>query len=380
MTSQTSSPQTQAAPIASVMPPIVIIADDLTGACDSAAAFLCKAEAVRVLLDPARAQAGAAIVTAISTETRNQSAVDAAQRVECTRAKFRDIHGTEIIFKKIDSAGRGYLVVETMAALRAWGRTLALVAPAFPDAGRRVSNGVLGIRDSAGQDSSLNLMTMFQEECGDTVDLLPVGEVDELERGIRRALDRGIRVLLCDSETQEDLVRLAGVASRIQQPLLWTGSAGLASALAYQFPPARSTKPIDYSWTEGRTLLFVGTEHPLTALQVSHLQQSVGGVASSIHRVQWNDSSAENVRSAFAESSVSTLILTGGDTAAFVLKALKAHAIRLAGELAPGIPWGFIEGGEAHGCAVVTKSGGFGQHDALTKVFQFCSRRVCAPA
>jgi uncharacterized protein YgbK (DUF1537 family) len=40
--------------------------------------------------------------------------------------------------------------------------------------------------------------------------------------------------------------------------------------------------------------------------------------------------------------------------------ALEAHSFILQGELAPGIPWGLVQGGDAHGCVVVTKSGGFG--------------------
>ena len=380
MTAQFSSPSAQSAPIASEMPPIIILADDLTGACDSAAAFLGKADAVRVLLHPVGARANARTVTAVSTETRNQSSADATRAVERTRMAFQKVQGTEIIFKKIDSAGRGHQAAETMAALTAWKVPLALVAPAFPEAGRTVSNGVLHIRDSAQQDTSLNLTAVFETECGNGVDLLPVGTEDQLEQGIRRALDRGTRVLLCDSETQQDLDRLAAAAYRIQKPILWTGSAGLASGLAFQFPPARSAMPIDYVWPEGRTLLFVGTGHPVTVLQVLHLQKSAGAAASNIHRIQWNNSSAEYVRSAFSESPVAVLILTGGDTATFVLQTLNADAIRLAGELAPGVPWGFVEGGEADGCVIVTKSGGFGQQDTLTKASNFLARRVCEPA
>ena len=380
MTAQFSSPSTQSAPIASEMPPVIILADDLTGACDSAAAFLGKADAVRVLLHPVGARANARTVTAVSTETRNQSSADATRAVERTRMAFQKVQGTEIIFKKIDSAGRGHQAAETMAALTAWKVPLALVAPAFPEAGRTVSNGVLHIRDSAQQDTSLNFTAVFETECRNGVDLLPVGTEDQLEQGIRRALDRGTRVLLCDSETQQDLDRLAAAAYRIQKPILWTGSAGLASGLASQFPPARSAMPIDYVWPEGRTLLFVGTGHPVTVLQVLHLQESAGAAASNIHRIQWNNSSAEYVRSAFSESPVAVLILTGGDTAAFVLQTLNADAIRLAGELAPGVPWGFVEGGEADGCVIVTKSGGFGQQDTLTKAFNFSARRVCEPA
>jgi uncharacterized protein YgbK (DUF1537 family) len=63
-----------------------------------------------------------------------------------------------------------------------------------------------------------------------------------------------------------------------------------------------------------------------------------------------------------------------------VLRALRASSIRLAGELAPGIPWGIIEGGEADGLLVVTKSGGFGTHDALIQVLNLSTRSAHASA
>ncbi|HKO17470.1 MAG TPA: nucleotide-binding domain containing protein, partial [Acidobacteriaceae bacterium] len=117
-----------------------------------------------------------------------------------------------------------------------------------------------------------------------------------------------------------------------------------------------------------------------TSLQVSHLEREPATAALEIHRIEWNDSSVEYVRKTFSASPVATLILTGGDTAALVLGALNARAVRLAGELAPGVPWGFVEGGDADGCAVLTKSGGFGQEDMLTNAVHFCVRRVCASA
>jgi uncharacterized protein YgbK (DUF1537 family) len=72
---------------------------------------------------------------------------------------------------------------------------------------------------------------------------------------------------------------------------------------------------------------------------------------------------------------VAALILTGGDTAAFVQRSLGASRIELGGELARGIPWGFVEGGVADGCVVITKSGGFGDRDTLVQAFEFCERR-----
>lgn len=77
---------------------------------------------------------------------------------------------------------------------------------------------------------------------------------------------------------------------------------------------------------------------------------------------------ATRIRSAFRSRKPQALILTGGETALLTVRALEAHSFILQGELAPGIPWGSIQGGMAHGCTVVTKSGGFGAPTAFNEI------------
>jgi len=71
-------------------------------------------------------------------------------------------------------------------------------------------------------------------------------------------------------------------------------------------------------------------------------------------------SPAARIRSAFGSYAPQALILTGGETAQLAVHALGAHSFILQGEFGPGIPWGVVQGGDAHGLTVVTKSGGFG--------------------
>jgi uncharacterized protein YgbK (DUF1537 family) len=215
---------------------------------------------------------------------------------------------------------------------------------------------------------------------------LSTGSEQHLAQGIARALTKGTRILLCDSTTPADLERLAAAGRQMQQPLLWAGSAGLAHALAEKLAPFIPI-PIPNPKTasppaqrHGRTLLFIGTPHPVTSLQVAHLEHESGGLDRAIHRIPCAAASEQEVVAAFATRPVAALILTGGDTASFVLRALGASSIALAGEIARGIPWGFIEGGMADGCIVVTKSGGFGQREALLQAFEFCERRFSEPA
>jgi uncharacterized protein YgbK (DUF1537 family) len=77
---------------------------------------------------------------------------------------------------------------------------------------------------------------------------------------------------------------------------------------------------------------------------------------------------AGRIRSAFQSHAPQALILTGGETAQLAVRALAAHSFILQGEFAPGIPWGTMQGGEAHGCTVVTKSGGFGLPSAFNDI------------
>jgi uncharacterized protein YgbK (DUF1537 family) len=362
---------------------VFLLADDLTGACDSGAAFLASGHSVRVMLDTASPHGHhSESVLAFTTETRNLSPEQAAKLVTGVVANLKNASSPHLLFKKVDSAARGHFGAEILAALNASGAVFALVAPSFPQAGRTVHAGILSIRDAAAQDTTVALRDLFYTIDDAHIATLAAAAEPELEQGIARALATGIRVLLCDAQTQADLERLAAVASRMQQPILWTGSAGLAYALTATRPASSPAAPLQPTQREGRTILFVGTDHPVTTLQVSHLEADTSD--HTIHRVNWKKPSHQEIRASFAAAPTAALVLTGGETAAFVLRALGASSILLAGELAPGIPWGLIEGGAADGCIAVTKSGGFGAHDILLHAFEFCNRicngRACAPA
>jgi uncharacterized protein YgbK (DUF1537 family) len=369
--------------------PIIIIADDLTGACDSGIAFVRIGCSMRVLLDAShphlesiqQLQAhGDRSGLALTTETRNGSPEQARQRVLDCMAALGPILSATLLFKKIDSAGRGHLGMEISTTLQASGAALALVAPAFPAAGRTVHSGILKIRDYSGQDAAIPLANLFPHEDASRVASLPLGTKQQIEQGIERALVQGIRILLCDSTTQADLETLAAAALEIEQPLLWSGSAGLAHALGSMIPVSAPIAPPPNAHRSGRTLLFVGTPHLVTDLQVSRLQQQSSDIHRNVLRVSWATTAEREIVAAFTAEPVAALILTGGDTAMFVLGALGASSIVLAGEIAPGIPWGVIEGGLAGGCIVITKSGGFGHPVSLVEAFDFCERRACETA
>ena len=96
--------------------PVSIVADDLTGACDSGVAFLSAGRSVRVVLDPARLDRiprEPETVLAVTTETRAATSAEAAQQVARALELLQNKSTAPILFKKIDSAARGNVAAET---------------------------------------------------------------------------------------------------------------------------------------------------------------------------------------------------------------------------------------------------------------------------
>src|SRR2546428_435100 len=116
--------------------PLTIVADDLTGACDTGALFAARGPVpVTVWPDPPLH----APVGVVDTESRALNPVDAARRVS---GVARNLARTRF-FKKIDSTLRGPIGAEIDALLRATSSPGALVCPALPAEHRVVVERVL---------------------------------------------------------------------------------------------------------------------------------------------------------------------------------------------------------------------------------------------
>ena len=109
---------------------VTIIADDLTGACDTGSLFAGEGPVPLAIWPAAPARAAVCLV---DTESRAAGEDDAAARVTRVPAMAPATR----YFKKIDSTLRGHIGPEVDALMRAAGVTTALVCPAFP-AQRRI--------------------------------------------------------------------------------------------------------------------------------------------------------------------------------------------------------------------------------------------------
>jgi D-threonate/D-erythronate kinase len=335
---------------------IVLLADDLTGACDAAAAFLRTGRTVRVWFGSTVEFSAPESVQAFNTESRSLSPQRAARLVEQAVMNL-GTNANSLFFKKVDSAARGPFAAEILAAHRALSTRAVLLAPAFPSAGRTVRNGVLHIEDASGESKQIPIAGLFP--------LLTRSRVAQISNPgeLPAAVDSGNTILVCDSATQADLDALARAAQTLPG-LLLAGSAGLAHAFAslnqMKLPPL-------FLPSVSQTLIVAGSPHPVTELQLDRLD-TIRFPNVTILQIRHQFRAAARVRSAFRSATPQALILTGGETALLASRALEAHSFILQGELAPGIPWGLVQGGVAHGCVVVTKSGGFGSPNAFNEI------------
>lgn len=366
----------------------VILADDLTGACDSAAAFAAGGVTARVVLDFEQLVRRPGQVTACSLETRNLPEKTAARRLRMSARVSGSALG--LLFCKIDSAGRGPIGESILSLLDASGCGCALVAPAFPDQGRIVKGGVLHVLEQDGESKSktrqVALERLFPDGSHSMLALIAGGNATERGKQMRAAVAEGRPILLCDAETGEDISTLVEAVGQADcGPALWCGSAGLARALAESIfssakaAPDAAPKYGAPIYKEGKIcLVFAGTPHSTTARQLEALATNPAAAQCVTAAVQCGETTVERVRNLWAQvqrlGGARGMILTGGDTAAFVLRALRADSILIRGEVETGIPWGVIEGGLAAGYRVITKSGGFGDREALVDAVNFLER------
>jgi D-threonate/D-erythronate kinase len=228
--------------------PIFILADDLTGSADAAAYFRNERRRVRVTFTweaPWDLALGTDIVQVLDTESRDLAPAEARRRVERAVSPLAVARSSPLrFFKKVDSTLRGNPGVEIETVLRALGRALAVLAPAFPANGRTVRGGRIFVRGIPaaetrfGQDPRrIVRVDRAADAVGETSDL-PVHEVglDAVRAGPARlagtlaGLGSG-GIAVCDAETDEELETVA-MAMGSSGSVLPCGSGGLARAVA----------------------------------------------------------------------------------------------------------------------------------------------------
>jgi len=409
--------------------PVAIIADDITGAADTAAKFARAGQPVAVALNGQPVSGEAPLAFAVTTESRACSPDIARERV-LAAARAAVSAGAGSIYKKVDSNLRGNIGAE-LAALKECRLGPIVLAPAFPARGRTTLHGIALVEGVPVAETEMAQDPEAPVTHSKIADLLLAQEDDlrishcrpDLLRSGGESLVRLLAdcdVLVVDAETDGDLEVIAAAVLNASPPPVLAGSAGLAGAVAKHLlgPAARPSWPAGRS---GPVLAVLASSSERLARQVAAVSDDATVIALPCAKLTWDDDLVPELNEAIAQAVTELgagrdavvnaagplpdvpnpvglvvehlahlayvvvrragpkgLLVGGGATAQAVLATLDVRAINVDDEPLPGIAAGVAVGGELDGRPVVLKPGAAGGESAVAELVRYLGRRALA--
>lgn len=205
---------------------LAILADDFTGALDTAVQFSSKGAAT-MLLKPEALSRGSLFdcqVVALDMQTRHLARDDAYASVYAAAKRIRE-NGIPYLYVKTDSALRGNIGATLEAVVGAWGESV-IFAPSYPDTGRIVQRGVLTIEGIPASQSHF-AQDLFNPVVHDSVCDI-IAEQSTIFVSDKTCAERA--VVLKDAADNAELQHIAREAVQSGSTLM-AGCAGLARFL-----------------------------------------------------------------------------------------------------------------------------------------------------
>lgn len=415
------------------MPKILVIGDDLTGTNATAAMYARNGlRAVTVLgpgdLSPLESDVQ---VVAYSTNSRHMAPIEAAHEIQQAIEHLGD--PSQIVVKRFDTTLRGNIGSEMEATLRAvrkmrpHQRTVGLVVPAFPSAGRATIGGYQILDGSPilmGPAATDPFTPVHHSRVADIIheqSALEIAEVsldcvmgsaDNLAHALRQAAERADFVVV-DSVTAEHQNRISEAASELTGPQLgWvvfdTGPFGASFAQAMGLGPEHGR--------QAPVLALIGSPTERSRAQANRLEEdehvSLITVATPDADVlHISDTIESRVREGFTIVGIRTtsrtpetsnpgyatrilelitgiaqecakrlelggIYASGGDVGVAVLKALGAQGYAIEEEVLPLAVCGAVAGGPYDGLGFATKGGLVGDEDAAVRCVRQLRERL----
>jgi uncharacterized protein YgbK (DUF1537 family) len=393
----------------------LILADDLTGACDSVAAFAARGLSTEVGWSSRRGGEGV-LVFGHDGDSRGLSAAAAA---DLRRDQVAALLGPDAdLLVKIDSTLRGQPAAEIAATLDASAKAgrsgFGVLAPAFPAMGRTTQDGRIRVDGLPLEETetwrrehtypSADLVAVMAS-VGKRAVAVPLSTVREGQAALAGALScvaESADLAICDAVCDDDLDRIVAAGLTMRARPVWIGVGGLAAALARTQTPGR-IQPVKFAPRAGGVLTVVGSMAAASRLAAARLasevaveylpvpagalavgaSQDIGSqarhslaagrdvlvelIADGSGDPQGDGVLARRLAAQLGQAATATggVVVTGGETAKALLEALGARGVHLVGTLEPGVTLGLTAG--AFAIPLVTKAGAFGDEGVLVR-------------
>ena len=272
-----------------------ILADDLTGANDTALQFHIQGANTQILLsnDVEPLNTKNTQTWAVSTESRNLAPEEAFQSVKSAAEMLVQKINPDYFYKKIDSTLRGNIAVEVLALLDTLNWDAAVIVPAFPQEGRITVGGyhlLKGVpiertemaRDPYSPIFESHIPTLFaariDEECKDLIGTIELKTImngaGPILRELNELISDGKKLIIADAVSTVDIEQIALAINKSDYNILPAGTAAFARSLAELWFIDLDNSHITKTFPELPKLIISGSATQITANQIKTLENS----------------------------------------------------------------------------------------------------------
>jgi uncharacterized protein YgbK (DUF1537 family) len=400
---------------------VLVLADDLSGAAETASVLMSRTTRTELVLAPPADVLPAAVdVLVVDLDDRELPPTEASARAVAALLAWPAGTPSPRVLAKFDSLLRGGLAAR-VGVLHTRGGVV--VAPALPALRRVVRDGVLTVDGEPLSETAAWATQGMAAPRSVAAALAPLPTVlldlptvrsTTLPDAVARAVRDGL-VPVCDGDCEGDLDAVVSAVAALSDELpdlALAGSAGLAAALGRTWSAAPAAPP-PQAGPRG-PLIVVGTAEPVAARQVDLLIEAgvpeVRLPAAALLDAEWADwpdrlaeavgagpvvvrldpdtpvapsdsrklsaELGEMVGRTLARTGPVDLVLTGGETARRVLDALGATRLTPLGQIHHGAVMCRLP----DGAAVVTRPGSFGGPDSLLSILAALRASAAPPS
>ena len=272
-----------------------IIADDLTGANDTALQFHLKGANTQILLsdeiEPLNVKGTQ--TWAIATESRNVEPEIAYEKVAKTAKMFAEKLNPDFVYKKIDSTIRGNIAPEVLAIISEFEFDASVIVPAFPAEMRTTVGGyhmLRGVpiertemaRDPHSPILESHVPTLLKSQLASEYQDL-VGHIEQktvmkgagpILQKINELVNDGKKLIVADAVSTVDVEQIALAIKKSENKILPTGTAAFAQALSEFWFTDLECEHIIKTFPRLPKFIVSGSATQITANQIEKLENS----------------------------------------------------------------------------------------------------------
>ena len=219
---------------------IIIVADDFTGASDTAVQFAKKGLKSLVIndIDNISKSLNSCDVLAINTGSRADSR-DTAYRKTYSAGRMLKDRNIKLIYKKIDSTMRGNIGAELSGLMDSLKTDISVIVPSLPDQGRTVVNGNLYVKGVLLSDTEFStdpgtpvresyIPAIISQQSDKKTAVINYDRVIEgeniLAEDIRQLIDDNVRIIVIDAREKRSGELLLSSLACMNEKILMAGS------------------------------------------------------------------------------------------------------------------------------------------------------------